>query len=153
MVKSSLNPLKWSLCRHGSVSGSLASTSEPPRVAVPTSAPPPKASTTFQWPTLISPLPLLRPRARDEPSRVTSPSTSSARSQAQPSHTPVESGPRPPGRHCPSPELRLSVDPRLPALLHSIRAHGELPRALLFLPNPIPARIPHRRRWTTAALP
>ena len=38
-----------------------ASTSEPPRVAVLTSAPPPKASTTFQWPTLISPLPLLRP--------------------------------------------------------------------------------------------
>ena len=121
MVKSSLNSLKWSLCRHGSVSASLASTSEPPRVAVPTSAPPPKASTTFQWPTLVSPPPLLRPRDRAEPStelpppatapavprrsarfrraqsRTTSPSTSSYPSRARLTRSLAESASRPPG--------------------------------------------------------
>ena len=58
------------------------------------------------------------------------------------------------GRHClAAPELRPSVAPLPPVHLRSIRGHGEHPCAVLFLPNPIPARIPHRRSRSAAAPP
>jgi len=44
------------------------------------------------------------------------------------------------------------VELPLPALLSSIRAHGEVPRDLLLLPIPFPAQIP-RRRCRNAAAP
>jgi len=58
------------------------------------------------------------------------------------------------GHHC---RLRrsfaLAVDDPLPALLRSIRAHGELPRALLYLPDLFPRGNRRHRRRLTAAPP
>jgi len=52
------------------------------------------------------------------------------------------------GRWSSTPPIELP----LPALLSSIRAHGEVPRDLLLLPIPFPAQIP-RRRCRNAAAP
>ena len=57
------------------------------------------------------------------------------------------------GHHrCLRRSFALAIDDPLPALLRSIRAHGELPRALLYLPDPFPFRFwCHRCR--SAAVP
>ena len=153
-----------------------ASTSEPPRVAVPTSAPPPKASTTFQWPTLIFPILLRRPRARDEPSRAESPPLTvpavlhrSARFPRAPSRTtsPSTSSAPPRARLCCSPagikadrrirhccstsKLYLAVELPSPTSLRSNRVAGELLRAPLFLPSHFPALLRRRAPPLTAA--
>ena len=88
-----------------------------------------------------------RPKPRDFAPKLLRPSTNSAapkpgrnRARRPPAAIAVAGAPPPP------------VELPLPALLGSIRAHGEVPRDLLLLPIPFPAQIP-RRRCRNAAAP